>query len=288
MAMSDGHGWDVGSAVDAVLGGAASEDVSVDQVATALRLLGEHRERVDRVEVALMDAVLAKGWTWEQLGAAMGKRSKQAAQQHAKRLRTRSIASTAGARSVEAVVESPAVTTPAETPTQAAITVAVVDSPPVVPQKSERAPQRQASVIEEPADSVRPARWRQRGRGAPYTGPTRFDPTVPSTSCPTCTFSPAAQSLRGRLREDLKVTWLEPDADGRLVERVHCERCQPRPPRHRIADLSCGQCGEGPLLVDAFAAAFADERRIEPEVAAWLGTHGWREDPQGVMCPDHV
>lgn len=286
MAMSDGHGWDVGSAVDAVLGGAASEDVSVDQVATALRLLGEHRERVDRVEVALMDAVLAKGWTWEQLGAAMGKRSKQAAQQHAKRLRTRSIASTVGATS-EAVVEVPVVATPAETPTQAPIAVAVVDSPTVVPQQPELAPQRQISAIEESADPVRPVRWRQRGRGAPYTGPSRFDPTVPATSCPTCDFSPAAQSLRGRLREDLKVTWLEVDAAGDLVERAHCERCQPRAPRHRIADLSCVKCGEGPLLVGSFADAWAEEHKIAPAVAEWLTGRGWREGPHGMMCGDH-
>lgn len=43
------------------------------------------RESVDQAERVLIEAVLDGGWTWEQLGAEYGERSKQAMQQHYKR-----------------------------------------------------------------------------------------------------------------------------------------------------------------------------------------------------------
>ncbi|WP_280216682.1 hypothetical protein [Nocardia neocaledoniensis] len=286
----DERAWNVGAAVDAVLsGGTGAGGVDADQVAAVLRLLEEHRERVDRVEVAFLDAVLARGWTWEQLGAAMGKRSKQAAQQHAKRLRARlSAPSDAMPRAADSPVSDVVETAPSRVASPSS-SVPVVEATLAAPQHEDLPVQALPREVAEPAEAVVAVTWRDRGRsrGAPYTGPTRFDRTVPATSCPTCGFDPAGQSLRGRLREDLKVTWLEGAADGVLVERAHCERCQPRAPRHRIADLSCVECGEGPLLVDALAAAYADESRIEAPVGAWLAAHGWREAPQGLTCGDH-
>lgn len=288
----DEAAWDLGAAVDAVLHDADGEDVSADQVASVLQLLVEHRDRVDRVELAFLDAVLARGWTWERLGAAMGKSSKQAAQQHAKRLRSRLIepihvVADIGVASVAQVSAAPvSAATPNELTTVSSL-APVGEPPAVVPRHDERPPHHQAPDPEPPAEVVVPVRWRTRGRAAPYTGPTRFDRTVPATSCPTCDFSPAAQSLRGRLREDLKVMWLEVDSAGDLVERAHCERCQPRAPGHRIADLSCVKCGEGPLLVGSFADAWAEEHKIAPAVAEWLTSRGWREGPHGMMCGDH-
>lgn len=43
------------------------------------------REAVDKAERVLIESVMDSGWTWEQLGAEYGERSKQAMQQHYKR-----------------------------------------------------------------------------------------------------------------------------------------------------------------------------------------------------------
>ncbi len=51
----------------------------------ALRMLPWARESVDQAERVLIEAVMDSGWTWEQLGAVYGERSKQAMQQHYKR-----------------------------------------------------------------------------------------------------------------------------------------------------------------------------------------------------------
>ncbi|WP_052685067.1 hypothetical protein [Lentzea aerocolonigenes] len=52
---------------------------------SALRMMPWARESVDQAERVLIEAVLDGGWTWEQLGAEYGGRSKQAMQQHYKR-----------------------------------------------------------------------------------------------------------------------------------------------------------------------------------------------------------
>jgi hypothetical protein len=43
------------------------------------------REAVDQAERVLIESIMDSGWTWEQLGAIYGERSKQAMQQHYKR-----------------------------------------------------------------------------------------------------------------------------------------------------------------------------------------------------------
>ncbi len=43
------------------------------------------RESVDEAERVLIESIMDSGWTWEQLGAVYGERSKQAMQQHYKR-----------------------------------------------------------------------------------------------------------------------------------------------------------------------------------------------------------
>ncbi len=43
------------------------------------------REAVEQAERVLIESVMDSGWTWEQLGAVYGERSKQAMQQHYKR-----------------------------------------------------------------------------------------------------------------------------------------------------------------------------------------------------------
>ncbi|WP_037365728.1 hypothetical protein [Amycolatopsis orientalis] len=61
------------------------EDLSAEDAAGALHLVPDVRQDLDRAEVTLIEAVLDRGWTWEQLGAEYGNRSKQAMQQHYRR-----------------------------------------------------------------------------------------------------------------------------------------------------------------------------------------------------------
>ncbi|MFI6099884.1 hypothetical protein ACIA8G_30370 [Lentzea sp. NPDC051213] len=51
----------------------------------ALGMMPWAREAVERAERVLIESVLDSGFTWEQLGAVYGERSKQAMQQHYKR-----------------------------------------------------------------------------------------------------------------------------------------------------------------------------------------------------------
>ncbi|MFS8095711.1 hypothetical protein LFM09_01105 [Lentzea alba] len=51
----------------------------------ALGMMPWARESVERAERVLIESVIDSGFTWEQLGAAYGERSKQAMQQHYKR-----------------------------------------------------------------------------------------------------------------------------------------------------------------------------------------------------------
>ncbi|WP_409462799.1 hypothetical protein [Amycolatopsis sp. GA6-003] len=61
------------------------EDLSAEDAAGALHLVPDVRSDLDRAEVTLIESVLDRGWTWEQLGAEYGNRSKQAMQQHYRR-----------------------------------------------------------------------------------------------------------------------------------------------------------------------------------------------------------
>ncbi|MGV9295040.1 hypothetical protein [Amycolatopsis sp. NPDC003676] len=61
------------------------EDLSAEDAAGALHLVPDVRGDLDRAEVTLIESVLDRGWTWEQLGAEYGNRSKQAMQQHYRR-----------------------------------------------------------------------------------------------------------------------------------------------------------------------------------------------------------
>ncbi|WP_134667290.1 MULTISPECIES: hypothetical protein [unclassified Amycolatopsis] len=61
------------------------EDLSAEDAAGALHLVPDVRQDLDRAEVTLIESVLDRSWTWEQLGAEYGNRSKQAMQQHYRR-----------------------------------------------------------------------------------------------------------------------------------------------------------------------------------------------------------
>jgi hypothetical protein len=57
----------------------------VDESLSALRMMPWAREAVEQAERVLIESIMDSGWTWEQLGAIYGERSKQAMQQHYKR-----------------------------------------------------------------------------------------------------------------------------------------------------------------------------------------------------------
>ncbi|MEU6149236.1 hypothetical protein ABZ816_04475 [Actinosynnema sp. NPDC047251] len=61
------------------------EPRTTETTAAALRLVPTVRGDLDRAEVTLIESIMDRGWTWEQLGAAYGERSKQAMQQHYRR-----------------------------------------------------------------------------------------------------------------------------------------------------------------------------------------------------------
>jgi hypothetical protein len=63
-----------------------SAEVKVVEMLAALLLVPGIREQVDRLEVDLIKAVIDWGVTWEQLGAVYGRRTRQAMQQHYRRL----------------------------------------------------------------------------------------------------------------------------------------------------------------------------------------------------------
>lgn len=95
---------------------------------------------------------------------------------------------------------------------------------------------------------------------------------VCGSRCPTCG--------RPALATDLACLWLYPDPSraGSVVDRRHCQHCQPH---HDITLIECGICGDGPLLVgyrSPGAAALPDP------VARWLTASGWTLKPTPVCA----
>ncbi|MEV0773583.1 hypothetical protein [Nocardia salmonicida] len=72
-----------------MLGLPAADDVDPDDIAVALRVLNEHRWHVDYTERQLIDQLTARRWSWERIGEVYGKSSRQAMQQHYRRLTDR-------------------------------------------------------------------------------------------------------------------------------------------------------------------------------------------------------
>ncbi|WP_159848574.1 hypothetical protein [Nocardia sp. CY41] len=60
--------------------------VPTADIIAALQLLADHRDRVDTIEHDLLTAASASGATWDQLARALGRNSRQAMQQYAKRV----------------------------------------------------------------------------------------------------------------------------------------------------------------------------------------------------------
>jgi hypothetical protein len=68
-----------------LVNGYVDEVIEANESFKALRMMPWAREAVEQAERVLIESVMDSGWTWEQLGAVYGERSKQAMQQHYKR-----------------------------------------------------------------------------------------------------------------------------------------------------------------------------------------------------------
>ncbi|QXV57342.1 hypothetical protein [Amycolatopsis sp. TNS106] len=84
-ALAEDAAFHAATAVRARLG-QGSDEVRVVEMLAALTLVPGIRDQVDRLEVDLIKAVIDWGVTWEQLGAVYGGRTRQAMQQHYRRL----------------------------------------------------------------------------------------------------------------------------------------------------------------------------------------------------------
>ena len=113
-------------------------------------------------------------------------------------------------------------------------------------------------------------------------------PTAPkSLACPTCGNRPADARELQLHREGLETVWLlhDPDQPGRLVERWHCERCQP----HQVEIVMCGLCGNTVMLGGDLATGSYDQSSQLPELAVqWLTGHGWIQRPSSWYCGNHT
>ncbi|WP_433635488.1 hypothetical protein [Nocardia sp. CA-120079] len=117
-------------------------------------------------------------------------------------------------------------------------------------------------------------------------------PQAPVT-CPGCGHTATADAERGRLKQDIQVIWLEedPEFEGGLVERRHCQRCRPDPALP-VADVECMLCtapDNAPFLLGRWAAELHATGTLPMLVRRWLTVRGhWHEVPEvGMVCPDH-
>jgi DNA invertase Pin-like site-specific DNA recombinase len=114
-------------------------------------------------------------------------------------------------------------------------------------------------------------------------GPRPMPAPPRATACPTCGNRPTSKHELQLHREGLETVWLLPDPDSSeaVVERWHCERCQP----HQARIVMCGLCGATVMLGEELAS---DDFAHVPDVAdRWLADHGWIYVRGQWACGDH-
>jgi hypothetical protein len=117
-----------------------------------------------------------------------------------------------------------------------------------------------------PPRSHCPAEGRRAGRSS----------AVAPRRCPGCAHQAGSAAEAWVLHSELSTTWLVLDAHGTVQPRRFCHACMPDGP---VGDLSCTQCGDGPLLAGDLARPTAAAL-----VERWLHTQGWRTGP-APTCP---
>jgi hypothetical protein len=91
---------------------------------------------------------------------------------------------------------------------------------------------------------------------------------------------------RWQQRQDLAITWLyaDPDRPGQVIDRRHCQECQPH---QRIRDIICPLCADG-LMLAGDLANHTDNDGPPAPAHRWLAEHGWRDLPDtGLICARH-
>lgn len=107
--------------------------------------------------------------------------------------------------------------------------------------------------------------------------------TPPRTAkCPTCGNLPTNKHELQLHREGLETVWLasDPTRGGQVIERWHCEQCQP----HRAELLMC-PCGGSVMLSDDLADQASTDTSA---VARWLTNHGWIHHAGTWYCGNHT
>lgn len=274
-----------------------------DDIIVALKLLAEHRAILDRAEAELLQAALDRKWTWASLGKELGKGTRQAMQQHAKRIRTRCAGgirprnrptptttapdhppAPVGDSKATSNIESnpaataafpefaPAIDQPAEPEKDTGATQSRTTEPIATPATA--APQRSVTRAEHALAVIRAGK-RLRNR---------WDEPTP---CPTCQYDPGNPGGRYEQHQDLKIAWLEPDPDhpGWMKPGQHCTKCQP--PQAFPIECAAPTCGAGPILGGTLAIAARTDGHLPAPVIRWLENHGWKTTSHGLHCPDH-
>ncbi|MFG1912994.1 recombinase family protein [Kribbella sp. NPDC048928] len=104
-----------------------------------------------------------------------------------------------------------------------------------------------------------------------------------AAACPTCGHRPSSKHELQLHREGLETVWLLPDPDypgTAVVERWHCERCQP----HQARIIMCDLCSSTVMLGGELAA---DPARTAEAVVLWLGSRGWSRAGERWVCGGH-
>nr|WP_132156543.1 recombinase family protein [Kribbella antiqua] len=110
-------------------------------------------------------------------------------------------------------------------------------------------------------------------------------PAPPRTAaCPTCGYRPSNKHELQLHREGLDTVWLIPDPDRpatAVVERWHCERCQP----HQARLIMCGLCSSAVMLGDELTNG--DPARTPDVAVLWLTGRGWSHVDGQWICGTH-
>ncbi|MEV4263541.1 recombinase family protein [Kribbella sp. NPDC049584] len=122
----------------------------------------------------------------------------------------------------------------------------------------------------------------------PYVGGTADQPLpMPkpprASACPTCGHRPSSKHELQLHREGLETVWLFPDParpGTAVVERWHCERCQP----HQARIIMCGLCSATVILGNELAAV----EQVPDQAVLCLAGRGWTRHDHQWMCGDHT
>jgi hypothetical protein len=93
-----------------------------------------------------------------------------------------------------------------------------------------------------------------------------------AAACPTCEYRPSSKHELKLHRDGLETVWLLPNPAQpatAVIERWHCERCQP----HQATIVMCGLCSSTVMLGGELASG--DLTQTPDTVVSWPAGRGW-------------